>query len=61
MTEEKIDDIRAEDAPSEEILEPPMGKGLPNYRPWDWIFGYGLAGVIAIIMFALADSTYNMG
>ena len=48
------------DAPSEEVLEPATGKGLPSYRPWDWIAGWGIAAVIATIMFALAESSYNM-
>ena len=48
------------EAPSEEVLEPTAGKGLPSYRPWDWLAGWGIAALIAAIMFIVADSSYNM-
>lgn len=61
MPEEKTrDEIEHSEAPSEEVLEPTMGKGLPSYRPWDWIAGYGVGIVIIIAMFAFADSMYDM-
>ena len=54
------EDIERADAPSEEVLEPTMGKGLPSYRPWDWIAGYGVGILIMIAMFYFADSMYDM-
>ncbi|MCG8401094.1 MAG: hypothetical protein MJA84_05805 [Firmicutes bacterium] len=48
------------EATSEGVTEPSMGKGLPSYRPWDWIAGFGLAAVIIAIMFGFAESTYHM-
>jgi hypothetical protein len=49
-------DIKSSEAPSEEVLEPMAGKGLPSYRPWDWITGYVIGGVIIVIMFTFAAS-----
>ena len=49
-------DIKSSEAPSEEVLEPMAGKGLPSYRPWDWIAGYAIGLVIMIIMFTFAQS-----
>lgn len=49
------------DAPSEEILEPTMGKGLPSYRPWDWLAGYLLAILITLLMFGLSERMYDIG
>lgn len=51
--------IEGSDAPSEEVLEPTMGKGLPSYRPWDWICGYLMGGLVIAIMFGLAQSSYH--
>ncbi len=47
------------EAPTEDVLEPGAGKGLPSYRPWDWIAGYVFAGIIIAIMFGFAQSSYN--
>ena len=61
MDEEKLknlDELSA--APSEEVLEPTMGKGLSSYRPWDWITGYLMAAVIIVLMFALSESSYHL-
>ena len=59
MQEDEVVKAEGGDAPSEEVLEPAMGKGLPSYRPWDWIAGYALAGVIIAVMFAMAQSSYH--
>jgi hypothetical protein len=62
-----VDNINKEDssdeaaeAPSEEVLEPTMGRGLPNYRPWDWIAGYLFAGLVALMMFGLSERMYDI-
>jgi hypothetical protein len=52
MESEKV----TSDAPTEEILEPMTGKGLPSYRPWDWIVGYLMGAVIIAIMFTFSAS-----
>jgi len=49
-------DIKSSAAPSEEVLEPMTGKGLPSYRPWDWIAGYAIGAVIMGLMFYFAKS-----
>ena len=51
--------IEDADAPTEDVLEPGTGKGLPSYRPWDWIAGYVFAGIIIVLMFGFAQSSYN--
>lgn len=55
------DTIPTEDheAPSDDVLEPGAGKGLPSYRPWDWIAGYVMAAIIIAIMFGFAQSSYS--
>ena len=47
-------------APSDDVLEPTAGKGIPSYRPWDWIAGYGLAFFIAFLMFHYAETMYDL-
>lgn len=49
------------EAPSEEVLEPTTGKGLPSYRPWDWIVGYLFAALVALLMFGLSERMYDIG
>jgi hypothetical protein len=48
------------EAPSEEVLEPTMGKGLPSYRPWDWIAGYIFAAIVTLVMFGLSERMYDI-
>ena len=60
-TKNKDKDKGSTDAPSEEVLEPATGKGLPSYRPWDWIAGYILAIIITMTMFGLSDRMYDIG
>ena len=49
------------EAPSEEVLEPTTGKGLPSYRPWDWIAGYLFAALVTLLMFGLSERMYDIG
>lgn len=48
-------------AAGEDVLEPSAGKGLPSYRPWDWIVGYAFAALIVAIMFGFSESMYGIG
>ena len=58
---EKDKTLRESDAPSEEVLEPTTGKGLPSYRPWDWIVGYLFAALVTWLMFGLSERMYDIG
>ncbi len=54
-------DLASSDAPSEEVLEPTTGKGLPSYRPWDWLAGYLFAALVTLLMFGLSERMYDIG
>ena len=56
----ETDTENSADAPSEEILEPTMGKGLSSYRPWDWIAGYIFAAIVTLVMFGLSERMYDI-
>ena len=62
VNDDKKDEITEEsgDAPSEEVLEPTTGKGLPSYRPWDWIAGYIFAILVIMLMFGLSERMYDI-
>ncbi len=57
---EEHEDQESADAPTEEVLEPTTGKGLPSYRPWDWIAGYIFAILIIMLMFGLSERMYDI-